>query len=171
MSKLLNHTLSNRRHILGERKRYQVDVLWTGNSGSGTAIYRGYERSHLVQVQGKPVIYGSADPAFRGDATKYNQEELLVASLSSCHMLWYLHLCAEAGIIVMEYIDHAMGTLIETQDGSGYFEEVVLKPTVKVSNIDMVNLAKELHQTANKKCFIANSVNFPVRHQANIQVI
>lgn len=155
---------------MGERKRYQVDVLWTGNSGSGTISYRGYERSHSVQVKGKPIIYGSSDPAFRGDAAKYNPEELLVASLSSCHMLWYLHLCAEAGIVVVEYVDHAMGTMIETRDGSGYFEEVVLKPTITVSNSGMVDLAGKLHDMANEKCFIANSVNFPVRHQADIKV-
>lgn len=156
---------------MGELKKYQVDVLWTGNSGSGTNSYRGYERSHLVQVKGKPVIYGSSDPAFRGDAAKYNPEELLVASLSSCHMLWYLHLCAEAGIVVLEYIDHAIGTMIETQEGSGYFEEVVLKPIVTVSNSGMVDLAGKLHEKANKKCFIANSVNFPVRHHADVQVL
>jgi organic hydroperoxide reductase OsmC/OhrA len=156
---------------LRELKRYQVDVLWTGNSGSGTGSYRGYERSHSVQVKGKPVIYGSSDPAFRGDAAKYNPEELLVASLSSCHMLWYLHLCADAGIVVVEYIDHAIGTMIETRDGSGYFQEVVLKPIVTVSNGGMVDLAGKLHDMANEKCFIANSVNFPVRHQAGIQVL
>lgn len=170
MLKLSSHTLNNNSHRLGERKRYQVDVLWTGNSGSGTTGYHGYERSHSVQVKGKPIIYGSSDPAFRGDAAKYNPEELLVASLSSCHMLWYLHLCAEAGVVVVEYVDHAMGTLKETQDGSGYFEEVVLKPTVTVSNSGMVDLAGELHDIANEKCFIANSVNFPVRHQADIKV-
>lgn len=94
----------------------------------------------------------------------------MVASLSSCHMLWYLHLCAEAGIVVMEYVDRAMGTMIERQDGSGHFEEVVLKPTVTVNNSGMVDLAGKLHDMANEKCFIANSVNFPVRHQADIQV-
>lgn len=156
---------------MGERKRYQVDVLWTGNSGSGTASYRGYERSHSVQVEGKPVIYGSSDPAFRGDAAKYNPEELLVASLSSCHMLWYLHLCAEAGVEVVHYVDHATGTMIEKQDGSGHFEEVVLNPAVTVSKNSMMLLAKELHRKANEKCFIANSVNFPVRHQVDVQVL
>ncbi len=155
---------------MADLKRYQVDVLWTGNSGSGTYSYRGYERSHSVQVKGKPVIYGSSDPAFRGDAAKYNPEELLVASLSSCHMLWYLHLCAEAGIVVMEYVDHATGTMIERQDGSGYFEEVVLKPTVTVSEDKMMPLAKALHERAHKKCFIANSVNFRVLYQPDIKM-
>ena len=156
---------------MGEVKKYQVNVLWTGNLGSGTSSYRGYERSHSIQVQGKPVIYGSSDPAFRGDAAKYNPEELLVASLSSCHMLWYLHLCAEAGVEVVRYVDHAIGTMKEKQDGSGYFEEVVLKPAVTVSKHSMMLLAKELHQKANEKCFIANSVNFPVRHRPDVQVL
>lgn len=156
---------------MGALKKYQVDVLWTGNLGSGTSSYRGYERSHSIQVEGKPVIDGSSDPAFRGDEAKYNPEELLVASLSSCHMLWYLHLCAEAGVEVVDYVDHAIGTMIEKPDGSGYFEEVVLKPTVAVSKKSMMHLARELHRKANEKCFIANSVNFKVLHDADIKVV
>lgn len=155
---------------MGGLKRYQVNVLWTGNRGSGTSSYRDYERSHSLQVEGKPVLYGSSDPAYRGDASKYNPEELLVASLSSCHMLWYLHLCAEAGVKVIHYIDHAIGTMVENEDGSGYFEEVVLKPTVTVAEEKMIAAARELHKRAHKKCFIANSVNFAVRHQPEIRV-
>jgi organic hydroperoxide reductase OsmC/OhrA len=156
---------------MGESKRYRVDILWTGNLGSGTSGYRDYERSHSIQVEGKPIIYGSSDPAYRGDAAKYNPEEMLVASLSSCHMLWYLHLCAEAGIRVISYIDRADGTMVEHADGSGYFEQVVLKPSVTVAEEKMVFLAKELHEEAHKKCFIANSVNFRVHHQPDIQVL
>jgi organic hydroperoxide reductase OsmC/OhrA len=156
---------------VGGLKRYQVNVLWTGNRGSGTSSYRGYERSHSVQVEGKPVVYGSSDPAYRGDASKYNPEELLLASLSSCHMLWYLHLCAEAGVKVTHYNDQAIGTMVENEDGSGYFEEVVLKPTVTVTEERMIAAAKELHKRAHKQCFIANSVNFPVRHQPEIRVV
>lgn len=155
---------------MAELKRYMVDVLWTGNQGSGTSGYRDYERSHTILVEGKPIIYGSSDPAYRGDATKYNPEELLVASLSSCHMLWYLHLCAEAGIKVISYSDQALGTMVENADGSGYFKEVVLQPTVTVSEENIIDLAKELHKGANAKCFIANSVNFPVHHRADITV-
>lgn len=156
---------------MGELKRYQVDVVWTGNLGSGTSTYRDYERSHSIQVEGKPIIYGSSDPAYRGDATKYNPEELLVASLSSCHMLWYLHLCAEAGISVVNYGDLALGFMVENADGSGYFKEVVLKPKVIVSEAKMIDLAEKLHKKANEKCFIANSVNFPVHHQAEFEVL
>ena len=149
---------------MGKRKRYQVDVLWTVNSGSGTTSYRGYERNHSVQVKGKPIIYGSSDPAFRGDAAKYNPEELLLASLSSCHMLWYLHLCSESNIIVTNYVDNATGIMIETPNGSGYFSEVSLNPTVIVTESSMIEKAIELHEKANEFCFIANSLNFKVSH-------
>jgi len=98
---------------------YPVRMTWTGNTGSGTAHYKGYERTHEYSVSGKPVIPGSSDPAFRGDATRYNPEELLVMSLSSCHMLWYLHLCAEAGVIVTDYVDDAVGTLVEVKETGG----------------------------------------------------
>src|SRR5690606_35534366 len=139
-----------------EFKIYSVDVQWTGNKGSGTSHYKGYERSHSIVVDQKPVIDASSDPAYRGDASKYNPEELLVASLSSCHMLWYLHLCAEAGIIVVNYVDHAVGSMVETADGGGYFKEVILKPRVTVSEEKMVGMAEGLHKRANEKCFIAN---------------
>jgi organic hydroperoxide reductase OsmC/OhrA len=92
-------TVDNKSH------RYQVQVLWTGNTGQGTDNYKSYERSHKITVEGKPAILGSSDPAFRGDKSKHNPEELLLASLSSCHMLWYLHLCAEASIVVTDYFD------------------------------------------------------------------
>jgi organic hydroperoxide reductase OsmC/OhrA len=154
-----------------EIKNYRVDVRWTGNRGSGTSHPNGYERSHSILVEQKPVIYGSSDPAYRGDSTKYNPEELLVASLSSCHMLWYLHLCADDGITVIDYVDHAEGTMIETADGSGYFKEVVLKPVVTVKEVEMIARAKDLHQRANEKCFIANSVNFKVLHRPSYKVL
>ena len=156
---------------MGILKNYCVDVHWTGNTGSGTGNYKGYERSHSIVVDQKPVIFGSSDPSYRGDPTKYNPEELFIASLSSCHMLWYLHLCAEAGITVIDYTDHAVGTMEETADGGGYFKEVVLKPVVTVSEEKMVGLANDLHQWANKKCFIASSVNFKVLHQPSTQVL
>jgi len=154
-----------------EFKIYSVDVQWTGNKGSGTSHYKGYERSHSIVVDQKPVIDASSDPAYRGDASKYNPEELLVASLSSCHMLWYLHLCAEAGIIVVNYVDHAVGSMVETADGGGYFKEVILKPRVTVSEEKMVGMAEGLHKRANEKCFIANSVNFKVLHQPSTKVV
>jgi len=146
---------------------YKSKLQWTGNPGSGTTGYRDFERSYAISIENKPDILGSSDPSFRGDATKYNPEELLVASLSSCHMLWYLHLCSEAGVIVVNYNDNASGTMIETSDGGGRFSEVTLHPKVTVSESKMIKKAQELHAKANQLCFIANSVSFKVAHQAS----
>lgn len=149
---------------------YQVEVEWTGNQGQGTASYGAYARAHDIRATGKPTIPGSSDPAFRGDKTRYNPEELLVASLSTCHMLWYLHLCADSGIPVIEYRDRPIGTLIETSEGGGRFSEVILKPVVILNaNSDMA-LARQLHEQAHHLCFIANSVNFPVRCEASVLI-
>lgn len=145
---------------------YEVKVNWTGNLGNGTSDYRAFERSHSISVTNKPVIFGSSDPAFRGDASKYNPEELLVASLSSCHMLWYLHLCAVAGVIVVDYDDNAQGVMEETSDGGGHFSNVLLRPQVVVAEPSMIEKAEKLHKEARQKCFIANSVNFEVAHEA-----
>jgi organic hydroperoxide reductase OsmC/OhrA len=148
---------------MGKTHQYKVDLLWTGNRGSGTTGYTVYERSYTQHAAGKPDLLGSSDPNFRGDPTRYNPEELLVASLSSCHMLWFLHLCSEAGVSVVDYTDHANGSMEETADGGGRFTEVVLHPTVTVATRDMVSKVAALHETAHHKCFIANSMNFPVR--------
>lgn len=149
---------------------YKTTIEWTGNKGSGTSNYRDYERSHTISVESKPVIEGSSDPAFRGDKTKHNPEEMLLSSLSSCHMLWYLHCCSEAGIIVTNYTDHATGTMEETPNGSGRFIEVVLNPIVTITDETQIEKAIELHQKANEFCFIANSVNFPVKHAPKILI-
>lgn len=141
---------------------YKLSIRWTGNKGEGTKNYTAYERSHVIKVENKPDISGSSDPAFRGDSTRYNPEELLVASLSSCHMLWYLHLCAEAKVIVIDYVDHATGKMVETENGGGCFTEVTLHPVVTVKEASMLRNARELHLKAHEPCFIANSVNFPV---------
>lgn len=143
---------------------YKTTILWTGNKGVGTANYAEFERSYTVVIENKPILLGSSDPAFRGDMTKYNPEELLVASLSSCHMLWYLHLCSEAGVIVTDYKDHATGTMIETSNGGGRFTEVILNPIVTIKGSSMIDKANKLHKRANELCFIANSVNFKVAH-------
>lgn len=148
---------------MGKTHQYKVNLLWTGNRGEGTASYRAYERSYTQHVAGKPDLLGSSDPAFRGDPTRHNPEELLVASLSSCHLLWFLHLCSEAGVSVVDYSDHAKGFMEETTDGGGRFTEVVLHPTVTVADRSMVAKVDALHEAAHHKCFIANSVNFPVR--------
>ena len=150
--------------------QYKATITWTGNQGSGTSGYRAYGRNHVINIGGKPEILGSSDPSFRGDATRYNPEEMLVASISTCHMLWYLHLCAEAGVIVVDYVDNATGIMAETADGGGYFSDVTLHPTVVVTDVAMVDKANEIHHKANKMCFIANSVNFPVHHQPTCRV-
>ncbi len=153
-----------------KKHSYTSNLTWTGNSGSGTSKYNAYKRDHIISIPGKPEIEGSSDPSFRGDPTRYNPEELLVMSLSSCHMLWYLHLCAVNEIVVKEYTDQALGTMVETQDGSGVFEEVTLNPIVIISSTSSKEKALTLHEEANKKCFIANSVNFPVKHLPKIRI-
>ncbi len=146
---------------------YKVGIKWTGNLGKGTSNYTAYERSHIISMNEKDCIYGSSDPSFRGDKTKYNPEELFVASLSTCHMLWFLHLCSDKNIIVIDYADNATGTMQETKDGGGRFIEVTLHPTVIVSNTSMIEKANQLHHEANKLCYIANSCNFPIHHKPN----
>ncbi|PXY31211.1 OsmC family protein [Prauserella muralis] len=149
---------------------YGLTLRWTGNTGTGTSGYRDFSRDHEVTAGGKPVLSGTADPAFRGDPARWNPEELLVASLSQCHMLWYLALCAQAGVVVTGYVDEAGGTMIEHADGGGEFREVVLRPVVTVAAREMVAKASELHTLAHEKCFIARSVNFPVKHEPRIVV-
>jgi organic hydroperoxide reductase OsmC/OhrA len=144
---------------------YELTVAWTGNRGEGTRNYGAYERSHEVTALGKEPIAGSSDPAFRGSPQRWNPEELLVAALSQCHLLWYLHLCSVSGVVVTEYVDRAAGTMTEDAAGGGRFTEVVLRPRVRVATPEMIDKAVALHEEASAKCFIANSVNFPVRHE------
>lgn len=150
---------------------YTVKVEWTGNPGQGTRNYKSYTRNHEISIAGKQTILASSAPPFRGDSSKYNPEELLVASLSTCHMLWYLHLCAEAGIVVTSYADNPTGTMAETENGSGHFTEVILKPSITISTESDREQAIVLHHKAHKMCFIANSVNFPVDCQSTIASI
>jgi organic hydroperoxide reductase OsmC/OhrA len=150
--------------------RYVVTVRWTGNTGTGTSGYRGYGRDHEVTGDGKPVIPGSSDPAFRGDATSWNPEELLVASLAQCHMLWYLHLCAVGGVVVTDYTDTPVGTMVmDEAGGGGQFTDVVLRPVVTVADASMSQKAQALHEEIGALCFIARSVNFPVRHEPTVR--
>jgi organic hydroperoxide reductase OsmC/OhrA len=148
--------------------RYSVTVTWRGNRGSGTSSHGAFAREHEITADGKPAIAGSSDPLFRGDRTRWNPEELLVASLSACHQLWYLHLAADAGIVVTDYVDHAEGVMAERADGAGCFTAVVLRPIVTVAAGSDVARARELHHIAHEKCFIANSVNFPVTCEPSI---
>jgi organic hydroperoxide reductase OsmC/OhrA len=141
---------------------YVCRVEWSGNDGQGTKTYKSYRRDHVITCDGKPAIPGSSDPSFRGDKTRYNPEELLVASLSSCHMLSYLHLCAVNNINVLEYRDCAEGVMRENPDGSGEFVRVVLRPEVRIEEGGDLDKAAALHHKAHSLCFIARSVNFPV---------
>jgi organic hydroperoxide reductase OsmC/OhrA len=148
-----------------KRHAYAVRVEWTGNQGSGTSSYRAYSRSHDIEAPGEPAIAGSSDPKFRGDPARWNPEALLVASLSSCHQLWYLHLCAEAGIVVQAYRDDAVGVMVEQPDGAGQFESVTLRPHATLAPGADDAVARRLHEEAARMCFIARSVSFPVGHE------
>ncbi len=148
--------------------RYRVAVTWTGNRGSGTSGYRDYGREHTIRAGAKPEIAGSADAAFRGDAARWNPEDLVVAAASACHKLWYLHLCADAGVCVLAYADDAEGTMLDSAE-RGHFTEIVLRPRVTIRAGSDVALAQRLHHAAHEKCYVANSVNFPIRCEATIE--
>lgn len=147
---------------------YTVTVDWTGNTGTGTSSYAAYSRDHLIQAAGKPDVPGSSDPAFRGDPARWNPEDMLVASLSACHKLWYLHFCAVEGVVVEEYRDEAQGVMLEDRERGGAFSQVTLRPRVTIRAGCDATLAEALHQRAHHFCFIANSVNFPVRCEPSI---
>lgn len=144
---------------------YDVTVTWTGDDGEGTTTYRSYRRDNVVTADGPPDLAGSADPTFRGDAARWNPEQLLVAALSQCHLLTYLHLCALNGVVVTGYVDEAHGEMALNEDHSGQFESVTLRPTVTVAEPDMVEKATALHHDVPALCFIARSVNFSVHHE------
>lgn len=148
---------------------YEVTVRWQGNHGTGTSGYRAYGREHSVAAAGKPELAGSADPSFFGDRDRWNPEELLLAALSQCHMLSYLHAAAMNGVVVTAYEDVAIGAMEQTHDGGGHFVSATLRPVVTISS-GSVELAESLHKEANRMCFIASSVNFPVGHEPKIVV-
>jgi len=154
---------SNHRH------EYRVDVMWTGNRGTGTSGYRDYGRDHIIRIDGKPELLGSSDPTFHGDSSRHNPEDMLVAALSTCHMLSYLHMAMMAGVVVTNYQDAVEGSM-ETAGNSGRFTEVVLRPTVTISASSDPIKAETAHDDAHHACFIANSVNFPVRCEPRIVV-
>lgn len=154
------------------KHNYKVKIEWTGNKGVGTKSYRAYDRNHVIKGVGKKeAIQGSSDPSFLGDRSRYNPEELLVSSLSSCHMLWYLHLCAVNNIVVTSYEDNATGVMEEDTNGGGRFTEVTLYPKVVIIDEAQLEKANELHAEANKLCFIANSCNFSIKHQPIINAV
>lgn len=152
----------------GAEHVFRASLRWTGNTGAGTADYRAYGRSHEILGPGKPAIPSSSDPRFRGEAGRWNPEEMLVASLSSCHMLWYLHLCADAGVVVTAYEDHADGAMAIHADGGGEFVRVTLRPHVTLAPDSDAALATSLHEKAHALCFIARSVKFPVTAEPSV---
>jgi organic hydroperoxide reductase OsmC/OhrA len=150
---------------------YANHLIWTGNLGDGTSSYAAYSRRYRVLVDGKPELIGSANRAFRGESDVHDPEDLFVAALTACHMLAYLALCARQGVRVLEYEDHASGTLVTDADGGGQFESVTLSPVVTIAEGSDADLAARLHDTAHARCFIANSCSIPVRHEATIRSV
>ena len=146
------------------RHQFQLETLWVGNQGTGTSDYKAYSRAHVIRADGKHEIQGPSDKAFHGDVTRWNPEELLIAALSQCHMLSFLHVAQTAGVVVEQYEDHATGVLETRSDGSGQVTEVTLRPQVEISAGD-AGMVPDLHHRAGQLCFIANSVNFPVQHE------
>ena len=148
------------------KHRYAVSLTWTGNRGTGTSSYRAYGRSHVVRAPGLPDLAGTADPTFHGDKDRWNPEQLLLTALAQCHMLSYLHVAVKHGIRVVAYEDSPEGTLRLNPDGSGEFTDVLLRPAVTVAGPQGTDeAAAALHAEANRLCFIARSVAFPVRHE------
>src|SRR5918994_6308403 len=150
--------------------RYSVRTTWTGDRGTGTSGYRDYDRAVTIRIDGKPELLASSDKPFRGDPTRWNPEDLLLAALSECHLLSYLHACVQAGVVVVAYSDEASGLMVEDGRGGGAFRGGVLRPRVTVADASMTDAATAAHAQANAWCFIANSVNFPVRHEPTIEV-
>lgn len=155
---------------MSDTHEYRVEIEWLGNRGTGTSGYREYGRQLVVRAEGKAhEILASADRTFHGDAERWNPEDLLVTAIAQCHMLSYLHMAVRAGVVVTAYEDHARGTMVQ-QGLGGHFTEVVLSPVVTVADESMVEAALAAHTDAYEHCFIANSVNFPVRHEPRIVV-
>jgi organic hydroperoxide reductase OsmC/OhrA len=156
---------------MSREHRYPVLVRWTGNTGSGTSGYRDYSRDHEVVTSGPGALAASSDPAFRGDGSRWNPEQLFVASISECHMLWYLHLATNAGLVVDAYEDDALGVMREdASGGGGEFAEVVLRPRVRLTAGD-VDTANAIHGEVHRYCFIARSVSVPIRHEPTAEVV
>jgi organic hydroperoxide reductase OsmC/OhrA len=149
---------------------YTIGIEWTGNRGTGTSAYKAYGRETVITASGKHSIDGSSDRVFHGDPDRWNPEELLLAALSECHLLSYLHVAASNGIVVTAYEDDATGTMRQTEDGGGHFTSVTLRPRVTIAGGDQA-LALSLHDVAEQKCFIAASMNFPVLHEPQIVVL
>lgn len=151
---------------MSKQHAYEARIVWTGDRGQGTSEYRGYDRTWEVRTPGKPVIACSNDPLLGGDPAKPNPEDMLLAALSACHMLWYLHLACNAGIVITGYEDSPVGTGETTAQGAGRFLRATLRPTIRVRRGTDLAKADRLHHEVHHYCFIARSVNFPVSYEA-----
>lgn len=143
---------------------YAATVEWTGNLGTGTSSYTSFSRDHTVSTPSTPTILASSDSAFKGDPSRWNPEQLFLAAISQCHMLWYLHLASQAGVVVLSYVDESSGVMIEQGDGRGRFEEITLHPRVTISGDSDSAKARALHATVSEYCYIARSVSAPITH-------
>lgn len=158
--------------MAGHEHHYQVEIEWTGGRGTGTTSYAGYGRDHTITdpESSRHAILGSADTAFRGDAERWNPEQLLLAAISACHQLAYLHLCAVNKVVVLAYRDHAEGWMVQDASGAGRFTRAVVRPQVTIAKGSDPEKAQSLHRDAHAACFIANSLNFPVAHEPSVDV-
>lgn len=156
---------------MSKEHHYTQTITWTGNNGVGTSDYKSYERSHTISIQNKPDILASSDAPFRGHVTKHNPEDFLLSSLASCHMLWFLHLCADHGIVVESYTDNPTGVLTQTETNGGKFTSVTLNPIVGLADASMQDSIELMHHKAHQHCFIANSVNFEVTVNSKVKIL
>ena len=153
---------------MGKKHDFPARIIWTGNKGTGTSAYRAYDRTWDMALDGKETVHCSNDPMLGGDPSKYNPEDLLITALSSCHMLWYLHLCSQAGVTVTAYEDNPIGIGESEPDGSGEFVEAILKPRITITNDSNVDTARAIHDEIHNYCFIARSVKFPVSYEVEV---
>lgn len=155
---------------MNRQHQYRVSVRWTGNTGDGTRTYAGYSRDHRVEAAGVGALAASSDAAFRGDASRWNPELLFLASISQCHMLWYLHLASRAGVVVDDYVDEPTATMTEDADGAGQFTSIRLRPRVAITAGD-VAVAEALHGDVGRYCFIARSLNVKIEHEPTVSFV
>ncbi|MEO0327140.1 MAG: OsmC family protein [Pseudomonadota bacterium] len=155
---------------MAKKHEFPSRIRWTGNQGMGTSSYTAYQRTWDMCLDGKEVLSCSNDPMLGGDPSKYNPEDILIAALSSCHMLWYLHLCSQADVTVLAYEDNPVGIGNSEPSGKGHFVEAVLRPSITITPDSDREKAISLHDEIHKYCFIARSVNFPVRFEPELEI-
>ena len=149
------------------RHDFTTVIAWTGDRGEGTRSYRGYDRTWDIAVPGRAPVHCSNDPMLGGDPSRMNPEDLLLSALSACHMLWYLHLASEAGVVVHAYRDEPVGHGESEPSGAGRFVAATLRPRITLAPGTDIEVADALHGRIGAVCFIARSVAFPVHHEAS----